>query len=109
MHEVRRVLKLYDDSDVAPPRLAITMLREVSKAVSTSPAKYDLTTDPGKAAPLGGTPLISWPVICRSAVCGVGGLISNDSNQSGHPALGSIMASTPTPASPAAASCPCAP
>lgn len=48
-YEIRRVLKIYDDAAVASPKLAITMLKEVTKSISGAPAKYDLTSDDPEA------------------------------------------------------------
>lgn len=48
--DIRKVLKMYDDVPLARPRLAITMLQEVTKCISTQPAKYlDLEDEAAEA------------------------------------------------------------
>ncbi|EFJ42931.1 hypothetical protein VOLCADRAFT_107024 [Volvox carteri f. nagariensis] len=44
VNEIRRVLKIYDDSAIAPVNRAITMLSEVTKLISEKPEAYDLTS-----------------------------------------------------------------
>ncbi|KAG2450048.1 hypothetical protein HYH02_000152 [Chlamydomonas schloesseri] len=43
-YEIRRLLKIYDDAAIAPLNRAVTMLKEVTKLISESPDKYDLTS-----------------------------------------------------------------
>ncbi|GIL43118.1 hypothetical protein Vafri_899 [Volvox africanus] len=43
-YEIRRVLKIYDDSSIVPVNRAIVMLTEVTKLISEKPEAYDLTS-----------------------------------------------------------------
>lgn len=45
--EIRRVLQVYDQSEVAPTRQAVGMLAGITKLVAKAPAAYDLLGDPG--------------------------------------------------------------
>ena len=49
VEEIKRVLRVYDKVAIAPARVAITGLKDVTKVVAMSPAKLDLATDPGEA------------------------------------------------------------
>lgn len=43
-YEARRILKIYDDSAIAPVNRAILMLSEVTRLISEKPDLYDLTS-----------------------------------------------------------------
>ncbi|GIL72847.1 hypothetical protein Vretifemale_3151 [Volvox reticuliferus] len=43
-HEIRRVLKMYDNSSIVPVHQAIAMLTEVTKLISEKPEAFDLTS-----------------------------------------------------------------
>ena len=49
--EIRRMLQVFDQTALAPPRQAVGMLASITKLIAAQPHEYNLTCDEGEPRP----------------------------------------------------------